>query len=133
MKYLPLFALCLGLLSGCGPVYHTDYNFNAPRSTAGKTCIMTCSQNRMMCEQLNDSHCQQCRNEARQDAMYRYAEYKSVRLSQHKPIEKTLNDFQSFTFCNRGRNCDADYRACFTTCGGKVTTHTYCVSGCDKK
>ncbi len=133
-KKLLIISFLCGILCACGPIYHTDYSYSPPTSSSGKSCIAQCQQSQFLCQQLNDSRKQNCINTAKQDALYRYELYKSTQLSQKKPIEKTLDSFMILPYdCNISQDCEAQYRTCFTTCGGKVFAKTRCVYNCDNQ
>ena len=47
-------SLLLLLLIGCGPIYSTKYNYQAPNNPEGKQCIFQCENYRLQCEQAED-------------------------------------------------------------------------------
>lgn len=121
------------LLSACGPIYQTSYDYIPPKSQNGKMCLMQCQQSKMLCQQSCDLKQQACRADAQRNATFAYENYRQQQENQHQPINKTVQDFYSDFECSRSScTCEDDYRTCFTTCGGKVLAHQQCVAFCDK-
>lgn len=128
-----LILLFVLLLSACGPIYQTTYGYIPPKSNIGKMCAMQCQQTKMLCQQLSQSGQDNCRNNARQQAMFDYQSYKHERRQAGKSIDKDLNDFYNDFGCSRDTsNCDQAYNSCFSTCGGQVIPTTVCVAFCNK-
>ena len=128
---LSLFTM-LGLLTGCGPVYKTDYEFVAPKSQSGKNCHARCVQSQSSCNLQCQSQNETCRSRAKQDALYAYEQYKHQRRSEGLPVEKDISAFNHESSCNSSCGCDSLYNNCFKACGGQIIEHKKCVAFCDK-
>lgn len=127
------FSLTL-LLAGCGPIYHTEYAYVPPASNIGKMCTTQCLQSKNSCEQMCQMRNDNCRMQARQDAMYQFEIYRGERERQHKPIKKSVSDFDRSIFtCHESCGCEANYRVCYAQCGGAVLERRVCTAFCDKK
>lgn len=132
LLFLSLFSLLVGCLSGCGPIYRTDYSYVPPRSDVGKMCISQCLQNKtvneQMCQMRNDS----CRARAHQDAIYQYENYKHERKREGKEVKKSLSDFENSFSCSDSCDETPNFNICYSTCGGNVITQKTCVAFCGK-
>lgn len=47
-------------------------------------CAMQCQQSQMLCQQLCSSQAQTCRNNAQQQALFNYEEYKSEQIQSNR-------------------------------------------------
>lgn len=124
--------LVCAVLTACGPIYQTNYSYQAPKSWRGKQCVNRCLSDRSRCR----SHCnrqnQSCRNDANLAAMPAYLEYVSQQKKMNLPATQTVTDFANYSQCNNSCGCEVDYRQCFTNCGGTVIADTQCVAFCKK-
>lgn len=83
-----------------------------------------------MCELRQDN----CRLQARQEAMYQFEIYRNDRERQHLPVEKNIHDFDNGSItCQHSCGCEPSYRSCYAACGGQVLQRDVCVAFCDKK
>lgn len=119
------------LLSACGPMYKTDYQYIPPRSQMGQMCVSQCMQTQSMCGQMCELKNQNCRIQARQDSILEYEMYN--RHDANRFGHRTLNSFDRSWMCNQSCDCEANYRACYTACGGQVLSNTVCVANCEKR
>lgn len=129
-----ILAIITLVLTACGPIYKKQYAYVPPASNMGKMCTAQCVQNKNSCEQMCQMRNDNCRMQARQDAMYQFEIYRSDRLKQNLPVEKSINDFDRGSFgCQNTCGCSATYRSCYAACGGEVLERNVCVAFCDKK
>src|SRR5688572_2413710 len=107
MKFLIAFVLSsLLFLSGCGPIYRTDYTYKPPHSNTGLMCINQCMMAKNSCSQLCEMRSDNCKSQARQEAMTKYEMYRSQQNINHLPIKKTIDDFDdSFFRCQSDSAC----------------------------
>lgn len=121
------------VLSACGPIYRTDYAYVPPKSNSGKMCITQCLTNKSMSEQMCQMRNDNCRAQARQDALYQYESYKRDRHAMGKPVRKTLSDFDTSYMCSNSCDTTPQYNACYASCGGQIFEHQTCTAFCDKQ
>ncbi|MCI5208681.1 MAG: hypothetical protein D3910_07785, partial [Candidatus Electrothrix sp. ATG2] len=57
-----LISLTLIALSGCGPMYKTEYMLEPPTTQQGQICIMQCEQNRTQCKNNVKSAWKDCKH-----------------------------------------------------------------------
>jgi hypothetical protein len=133
MRLNPLLALssllALSLaLSGCGPIYSTQYRYTPPLDTNGKMCVNQCASSRDLCRQLEESRASQEQAQCQQNATMRYA----LCLSNAK-TDQARSQCNSSSYCSRSANterCEESYRQCFQNCGGKIDSFQVCDFGC---
>lgn len=135
-RMLSLLAL-ICLLTGCVPMYHTDYEFIHPASERGMSCVAKCAYSKAMCNRYCDSPSQSlCEQDERARAKSKYDLYVKDRRAKGKPIYKTEESFFDPAYCrflNREThdcNCEEEYRACYKMCGGKVVSKKVCIANC---
>lgn len=124
-----LLALSL-TLSGCGPVYSTQYRYTAPLDMNGKMCVNQCSSTRDMCRMMQESRAAQEQSQCQQNATMRY----SMCLSNAKTDQARKDcERNNYSYCSRSANterCEESYRQCFQNCGGKIDSFQVCDFGC---
>ncbi|MCB0323833.1 MAG: hypothetical protein KDD69_09680 [Bdellovibrionales bacterium] len=127
---VPLLVL---LSTGCSPVYQTDYTFTPPESSEGRACVFQCENTKLQCQQLQQSRYDLCLQRA--ELAYQNCEARKIyRYDYDKGEAKCVEN----CFCYREScsvdttSCDAQHRACYQTCGGGVSSRTYCVSNCEE-
>ena len=133
MKRYLLLSLLAVILFGCSPVYQTNYTYTPPKSSSGHTCILQCENNKLHCEQLEELRYQNCENKA--ESEYRDCEHDKVYGYDKKGRWSCVEDCYCWrSSCERNaERCDAQYRICYQTCGGKVKAHTVCVANCEQE
>ncbi len=134
--FTPLVCLFLAviILSGCGPIYRTDYSYKPPKSSAGKMCISQCLQNKSFCEESCQVRNENCKMRAHEDALFQFEAYKREQLKNNQPIQRTVSDFDSSSYrCNNSCDCTPSFNACYSACGGQVLENKVCVAFCDKQ
>jgi len=148
--YSVLLVIVYTLCTGCStePVYKTFYNYVAPSTTSGQTCVNTCETNRLLCEQRVDAKQQRCQQDAESQYQQCYKDTKDkynaclsdlqrqygVNWSKYQTncsYYHNVNNCRK-TDCYRNSNCKSVYTQCFKSCGGIVKADTRCVSHCDK-
>lgn len=116
--FFPLLGL---LLAGCGPIYHTVYDYTPPASRDGMACVMQCENTRNQCQRANRLERE-------------VADLKRRQCEERREREKEKNGGKSSLSCSyhaSDTDCDAPYRACYQTCGGRVESHRECAAFCD--
>lgn len=124
-----LFAL-LFLFVGCIPKVRTTYAFSPPATDTGKACIEQCDDTRRHCYLIRGDEYDACRKDALRkkwecDATVRERDTDpnpSGDLIQRAALCKAMNWYAAcdeFTAA-----CDAQFRACYSVCGGTVTETT---------
>lgn len=121
------------MLSGCGPIYKTEYNYVPPHSNMSKMCVAQCVQAKSHCEQLCELKNQNCVAQARQEAFYEYEIYKHDRKREGKKVKKDIGDFDRSYRCQSSCDCTPSFNTCYSACGGQVLEKQVCVAFCDKK
>lgn len=120
-------ALVVCAVTGCGPVYNTEYLYNPPADPQSRACIAQCNTNKMLCRgnadlkaenerlrcdlQANGDY-DRCLNRAVNDA----ARAQCVKRSCYSTAESAI--------------CEDDFRTCFQTCGGVVESRQVCSFNC---
>ena len=116
------------VLSGCGPVYSTQYRYTPPLDANGKMCVNQCANTREMCRVMEESRASQEQSQCQQNATMRYA----LCLSNAK-TDQARSQCNSSSYCSRSVNterCEGAYRQCFQNCGGRVDSFQVCDFGC---
>ena len=121
------------LLSACGPIYNTSYQYHPPTSLQGRQCIVQCSRTKEACQHHCNSDVNQCRSLAMQQANFDYNAYVNARNVRREPVERDLNSFYNPSQCNTSCNCEPEFNNCYTLCGGHIETIRKCVAFCDQQ
>ena len=105
---LPL-AVALPMLVGCGP--RIVYDYTAPESPEGRACAAQCSNIQVYCRQSAESGYRACQ-----------ASFQNALASYNACMEAKGKDcvYPQGCFYPDTSSCDAGYRSCFVTCGGRV-------------
>jgi len=131
LKFLTALSGLLALsltLSGCGPIYSTQYRYTPPVDSNGRMCVNQCANSRDLCRQLEESRASQEQAQCQQNASMRYA----LCLSSAK-TDQARSQCNSSSYCSRSANterCEESYRQCFQNCGGKIDSFQVCDFGC---
>ncbi len=124
-------------VAGCGPIYETVYSYQPPRSPQGQQCAGQCQQIGQYCRQNCRLREDSCRANARQEAGYEFDRYVRERHRNRQEVKKSIGDFDYSYHCSGASSCeascDADFRICFTNCGGVVTAYQQCTMFCDQQ
>lgn len=114
-------------LTGCGPMYDTQYVFSPPNSATGRTCVFQCEQNKYQCRQIEDMQNDRCEQQASYEKSRCEANLawdKGRDPKWYECIEESCSpDYE---------RCEAMYRSCYQACGGEVESRTVCVANCDQ-
>jgi hypothetical protein len=132
-KALLLFLATLALLLiGCGPVYKTDYSFTPPKTDSGRACVFQCENNKLQCRQIVQLRHDSC--EQQSETNYYLCESSKRYRYDSKGKQKCIENCYCYreTCSEEYEPCDEQYRGCYQTCGGEVSSRTYCVSNCEK-
>ena len=127
------FLLAIICLTGCGPIYRTNYNYVPPHSGAGKMCISQCLQNKSMCEQSCEMRNESCKERAHEDAIVQFEAYKHEQFKNKQPIKRSVSDFDTSSSCYENCDCAPSFNSCYSACGGQVQENKVCVAFCDKQ
>lgn len=129
-----VYALTALLVASCGPIYDTKYQFTPPRDPQGKMCATQCQQTQTYCRATCEANRQNCLAYERDRGRDAYEDYVYQRRREHKPIKRTPDSFVNTYNCSNSceDTCAADYRQCYSTCGGRVTAHQVCTAFCDQ-
>ncbi len=119
------------ILTGCGSIYKTTYDFIPPKSFRARQCINQCITHRRTCNELCRKNHQICRSMAERAAMSLYYEYIQERREQKRSIRKNISNFADYSRCSlKCEYCNVDYRNCYHLCGGQVNENQVCVAFC---
>ncbi len=113
------------VLSSCGPVYRTQYEFQQPPTAEGQRCVFQCRNSQLQCEQIEDLRMDRCldREERKQARCFRRMEKAGEEIG---PYDCQMDD------CDANyERCEAAYRACYQSCGGTIKEEVVCVRGCE--
>ena len=137
-RLIAAFGLIFGLatLAACGPIYETQYTFHPPGGHRGQACVSSCDADQTAGRYQCRREVQDCENEKQRIAQREYNRYVRWRQDQNLPVDKTLYDFTPSYSCPWESDCtsvcEADYRACFQGCGGRIDAQQVCVMGCNQ-
>lgn len=121
MRFFYFLVVSLALLTGCNAIYQTSYLYQSPMSSSGKMCISQCAKIKNSCEHSYRKQYRNCRMIAHQAAYDQFQSYMNRQKRLHKPIEKSVNDFDnSYYQCNVSGECMSDFNKCYQSCGGTV-------------
>lgn len=124
------------LLAACGPIYETQYTYTQPDSRRGQACTSSCEADQQACKYQCKRETQDCENEKTRVAEREFRRYERYQRDQNLPVTRSVYDFKPNYSCpwehECANVCEADYRACFTGCGGRIDAQQVCVMGCDQ-
>lgn len=120
-------AAAVALLSGCGPIYDTQYTFIPPDDGNGRACVYQCENGKQQCEELEELKEESC--EERAEAEYARCE---ERIYRRKGRDPKWNECYRESCSSDSERCETNYRSCYQSCGGKVNAETVCVANCDQ-
>lgn len=125
--------MCLLLITACGPVYKTSYQFSAPPTQTGKVCANQCLTSLHSCRNLCEEKRQRCREYESLEAKIEYLEYANLKLLNDEKVDKTKKDFENFHRCDSQtceNQCEESQRICHVNCGGSVQELKTCTAFC---
>jgi len=122
-------AIVIGVFSaaGCGPMYQTDYNLVPPKTESGRACTYHCDTTKLQCRQIEQLRVDRCEMQAREDQ--RICE-NQIRWDKGRSPKWYECGGSSCSADNE--QCEAQYRSCYQSCGGRVESTTRCVANCDQ-
>ena len=133
-KLMMLAFVLIFFACSCAPRYRTTYDFTPPTSEQGKTCVFQCENTKLQCEQLQEMKLQNCRD--REDLKQQKCQDKAEKEYERCKAKGNQICFQAacpISECYKGTKCETQYRRCYQTCGGKVTSTRSCVANCEKE
>ncbi|MDR3448633.1 MAG: hypothetical protein P4M15_02585 [Alphaproteobacteria bacterium] len=125
--------LALFVFAACGedvPVYsHSTYAL--PTAPGGRLCVAQCRDAQQYCAQSCTLDYRACYNDMQRQAIKAYDRYTSDRFARGLNVVLTPSDFEHPEACDRDKraclaDCERPYNACYTSCGGTVSTQTSC-------
>jgi len=144
-------ALLTLIMSGCGPVYKTTYNFENPHYKPGSRqydsfthCVSKAASNRERCRSACQNTNTQCYAAAQEDVYAQRSEcYRHHRgyYDKHghwhkdkKSVKQCDYIYSDTSACSQDcGQCDRDYREAYRICGGTITEEQTCVDFCDQE
>lgn len=117
------------ILSGCGPIYSTKYRYIPPQDIWGKQCVTECSRISEACYSNAEYRASQERMQCQQSASIRYAA--CIASAKTDAARKNCSQHANCNQIADTSRCDADYRHCYSNCGGIVEAHQVCEFGCN--
>lgn len=138
-----LVALMSFILVGCGgPRFQTVYDMSPPPDLQGRMCVNQCLDSKAYCErselQLRIEQKKICLLQEEHRSHAAYEDYLFHQKEKGEKVEKSYQDFFHRYACNHiseglhSPSCESNYRSCYSNCGGRVTTRTFCVANCDE-
>jgi hypothetical protein len=133
---MKLLSLCtLFVLGACGtnataPTYQNT-SYILPASPGGRMCVDQCKKARDYCSESCSLDYRACYNDMQSTAQNEYDHYVRDRFINNTPTELLPSDFEHPEKCNSEKkhclaDCGKPYNACYTTCGGSVSTTSSC-------
>lgn len=119
LKSLILTTLAIIGLSSC-TTYR--YEYIAPATETGRTCVMQCMNTKNVCYSAAQAQAQNNVNMCQQNNHYSYQACVN-RAQSHDDVKKCNPNPQ---YCPANPNywqCDESYRQCFAACGGTVNVY----------
>ncbi|MFN4262620.1 MAG: hypothetical protein ACK4IT_03100 [Thioalkalivibrionaceae bacterium] len=117
------------MLAGCGPIYSTEYRYTPPAGEQARFCVAQCMNTRELCrisaEQRAALRAAECRSEA--DRTYAQC---LASAGTDEARSRCRPRTASCSSSVQSERCDADYRVCYQTCGGKVESQQVCTFNC---
>ena len=127
MRGLFVISLMIVALGGCTPMYRTHYDFTLPRSRIGRLCTAQCGTTREICRSNAENRAMHGYNQCEIEAQQEY--YRCLNASTD-PKQRSLCFLrQCYAHADSSR-CDAEFRTCYSACGGQVIPHRECVFNC---
>jgi hypothetical protein len=128
-------AAALLVVTGCGPIYETQYRMIPPPDANGRMCATQCQQTQTYCRSNCQMIEQACLGNERERAHREYEHYVWERRSQGLALKRSPDSFYNAYTCSRDSceaSCADDYRQCYATCGGTVIPNRVCTAFCDQ-
>lgn len=111
--------LALLALSGCETI---RYEYKAPESMQGKTCVNQCGAIKEVCKGNEIQRAQSEKDicERSNDSTYRTC----MRSASNKDQQKACDSKKKYCWSSENfYGCESDYRQCFVNCGGSIRTY----------
>ncbi len=111
------------LITGCGPVYETQYSYRKPPTQEGIACTFQCENLHLQCTHNKELRQQNC------ETNNRIMQLEYEQCVANKGEDKCSRDSNS---CEIDLDsCKDTYNRCYTSCGGSVSSRVICVEDCD--
>jgi hypothetical protein len=131
------------ILSACGPVIETHYDYLPPSQQGGMQCLSQCQQGQNQCRRSAEEEKAECRY--REDERIEY-EYDQAREKYYfdlelfaaspekfaKPTAPTRGNPSYYRCDNQQNQCQANFNMCYRSCGGQVNERQVCVANCEE-
>ena len=115
IKFFLIFILSL-LMSAC--VIHRPLTMNTPQF---KSCIASCQTRLATCGKLCKNNCPRCKANSRCHTKKHYCKYVHEERVKGGFVARELNSYRDPLKCRKvSCNCQADYSACYQSCGGVI-------------
>jgi hypothetical protein len=126
-----LFLVLVFALAGCEPAANVTNFVPPPPSRGADMCLNACRQGEDYCLEGCDLAQRSCTQKIQEQAMQDYDKYTREQFAEGGDIDLYPHDFERLAPCNKARtqcasDCENDYKACYSGCGGKVFTTTTC-------
>jgi len=118
------------LMTACGPMYKTTYEYHPPENQRGRMCLNHCLDIKNECRAICNNHNDVCKDQAMQRAQMDFESYQHAQRETQQPITKTVNDFYNPWGCSESCHCEQQYNQCYSNCGGEVVPVQTCVAFC---
>lgn len=126
IKSISNYLLLSIVVTSCGPLYDTRYDFVPPESSSGRACVYQCENSKSSCLQLAEYRKRDC--EDRADYEYERCQDDIARRGKK---EKWYDCFRDS--CEDGSDrCNEQYLSCYRSCGGDVKVSQVCIANCDQ-
>lgn len=146
MRHLTFYSMVTAftlLLTACGPQIKTQYDYTPPASSEGMQCLSSCQAASTQCQADLEYRKGQCRADAEREAEFEFRQRQvnyqiAVGRSQVDPVKYPLPDrpqkpYVSTYHCdNMSNTCEAQYRTCYRSCGGRIQERQVCVANCEQ-
>ncbi|PCJ70419.1 MAG: hypothetical protein COA62_07440 [Rhodobiaceae bacterium] len=135
-------AMSVAILSACGPVIETHYDYLPPESNLGMRCLAGCQDGLAQCRHTEAVATEECRyrEEGRVEDEYELARekyYRELELYAASPDKfskpsEVSKGYPSYYRCdNQASQCQPNFNMCYRACGGQVRESQVCVANCD--
>jgi hypothetical protein len=128
------FSLIL-LLAACGGAADENMTMTPPATPGGRLCLNQCKIAKDYCVQKCDLNERSCTAKIQVQAMQDYDAYIRQQYTAKATVEFRPSDFERDESCTKPKascvkDCEKNYRGCFTECGGKINVSTSCQFMC---
>jgi hypothetical protein len=129
MKTLFLSTSFFLMLTACGPIYVTRYNFIPPMDGLGRQCVTDCMRIKNDCYFYAEERASRERMQCERSASIRY----TACIATAKTDSERKKCSHYYSDCNQTADtsrCESEYRHCYQNCGGIIEAYQVCEYGC---